>query len=202
MPGKPKAHPAELVEKFSRLLRETHNVSAASRGCGYSKSFGRGMLAKFPELRAFVVAPWKQRVKHREGARLTPEYRAWSSMRSRCNDTSSRDYPKWGGRGIRVSPRWDDFQLFLADVGNRPSRLHSLDRIDNRGNYEPGNVRWATAKEQAENRRSTTLVEYAGQRLTVSEWARRLGLPQATLWNRLFQLKWPLERALAAKRVA
>ena len=86
---------------------------------------------------------------------LTPEYAAWQGMRARCHRKTHADYQEYGGRGIVVCERWlGSFSAFLADVGLRPSPRHSLDRRNNDGNYEPGNVRWATAKEQANNRRS------------------------------------------------
>jgi hypothetical protein len=83
----------------------------------------------------------------------TPEYRAWRHMRERCLNSKNASYPDYGGRGITISPAWDRFEQFLADVGQRPSPNHSLDRIENDGPYAPGNCRWATPSEQAANKR-------------------------------------------------
>jgi len=88
------------------------------------------------------------------GYKKTREYRIWVGMRNRCSDPNRVSWPNYGGRGIRVCERWNDFRHFLADMGPRPSPRHSLDRINNDGNYEPGNVRWATARQQVKNRRS------------------------------------------------
>jgi hypothetical protein len=95
---------------------------------------------------------------HGEAARATykrtPEYRAWQEMRRRCSAEHRRGYDNYGGRGIRVCAEWDaSFETFLAHVGRRPSPHHSLDRINNDGHYEPGNVRWATPREQRANQR-------------------------------------------------
>lgn len=81
-------------------------------------------------------------------------YRIWRGMRSRCENPNQPHYPRYGGRGIKVCERWRDFANFLADMGERPSPRHSLDRIDSDGDYEPGNVRWATASEQRHNART------------------------------------------------
>lgn len=98
---------------------------------------------------------WEQRQKlgqakirqHGETNPMTPECLAWNSMNSRC-----RNHPRYVGR-IFICERWKSYENFLADMGRRPSKKHSLDRIDNDGNYEPSNCRWATAKEQCQNRR-------------------------------------------------
>lgn len=90
----------------------------------------------------------------RDGRSSFPEYRPWRSMISRCRNKKATDFHLYGGRGVKVCERWKDFLLFLDDVGKRPSKAHSLDRIDVDGDYEPGNVRWATWAEQASNRRT------------------------------------------------
>jgi hypothetical protein len=120
------------------------------------------------------VRPWERCVTH--GATKTPEYLAWKGMRRRCVATRGENFRLYAGRGIRVAPEWQhDFAAFLAHIGPRPSSEHSLDRIDNNGNYEPGNVRWATAEEQCSNQRKTQIVLIDGDiPMTLAQIARAM----------------------------
>ena len=97
----------------------------------------------------------EKRVKHGHARAVNrhPLYSTWNSMKDRCRNPRNPKYRLYGGRGIRVCSRWEDFVAFLADMGTKPSPKHSIDRIDNDGNYEPGNVRWATPHQQNRNRR-------------------------------------------------
>lgn len=115
--------------------------------------------------------------------RLTPEYKSWEGMIGRCTNVKVKNYGNYGGRGITVCARWrSDFAAFLADVGQRPTVEHSLDRFPNNdGNYEPGNVRWATVTEQARNRRTNILASYCGEPRCVSEITEMSGLSRHTV---------------------
>lgn len=97
--------------------------------------------------------------KFKHGASRTPEYIAWTNMWNRCTKESNPAFKYYGGRGVSVCERWRDFQAFAADMGARPSKRHSIDRIDVDGNYEPANCRWATREEQQHNRRDNVLTE-------------------------------------------
>lgn len=120
------------------------------------------------------------------GKTKTPEYKTWSAIHDRCNTPTNKDYVDYGGRGIRICKEWESsFQAFLDYVGERPSPEHSLDRIDNDGNYEPGNVRWATRIEQAINRRNTHWITYKSETKHLSGWARELNISNAALCGRI-----------------
>jgi len=131
------------------------------------------------------------------GGRSTPEYTAWGSMITRCENPNVHNYASYGGRGVRVCSAWrGDFAAFLAHVGRRPSPRHSIDRIDNDGNYEPGNVRWATTAQQNRNQRDNLFVEVEGRRVLLKDAAETSGVPLTTARRRLSR-GLPIEEVLS-----
>lgn len=126
----------------------------------------------------------------------TSEYGIWSGMKSRCYNPRTDNYKHYGGRGIAVCDRWrNSFDCFLADIGPRPSLNHSLDRINNDGNYEPGNVRWASVQEQRSNTRRNRVVTFRGVTQTLAQWSRSIGISESTLHRRIAS-GLPLDEAL------
>jgi len=113
-----------------------------------------------------------------------PLYCVWQGMRRRCLTPSSKAWNDYGGRGISICPEWDDFRQFVADMGARPSPLHTLDRVDNDGGYTPKNCRWATRKEQARNQRTTWRVTIEGKEYLVCDLVERFGLKGETIMGR------------------
>lgn len=104
---------------------------------------------------------------------------------------NNANFHRYGGRGIQVCFRWLWFVNFFADMGRKPSKKHSIDRIDNNGDYEPGNCRWATSKQQANNTRRTKRVQVEGQTMTLSEYVERYGVPRSRA-ERCLELGIPL----------
>lgn len=127
----------------------------------------------------------------------TDEYNIWERMISRCHNPDDSNYHHYGARGIAVCQRWrESVEAFIADMGKRPSRRYSIDRIDNNRGYEPGNCRWATDQQQARNNRKNRLLTYQGETLCISEWTERLGFKPYTIQNRL-HYGWTVEETLS-----
>lgn len=135
------------------------------------------------------------------GAYNSPEHKSWKSMLRRVTDPRVPSYAKYAERGITICDRWLDFNNFLSDMGPRPSANHSIDRIDNDGNYEPGNCRWATSYEQQNNKRNNRRVTHNGETLTVADWSKRTGLAHHVICRRL-DAGWTAERVLTTPHVA
>lgn len=131
------------------------------------------------------------------GGTKTKEFRVWMQMKARCKNPKDKAYKDYGGRGIKVCERWREFGDFIADMGKCPAG-RSLDRINNNGDYEPGNCRWATKKEQANNTRQTKMIEYKGRTMALRYWCDELNLNHAKTRIRIFQHGWTVERAFTS----
>lgn len=140
----------------------------------------------------------QQGLKNRKhGLTKTIEYKTWVNMKGRCLNPKYENYPNYGGRGIRVCNRWlNSFELFLKDMGPRPSPAHSIDRKDPDGDYEPDNCRWATIEEQCNNKRASKKYLLDGESFSVAQLSRKFNIPYSTLECRLIRDALPLEKAL------
>lgn len=144
----------------------------------------------------------KTHIKRKHGMAGTLTYRSWKAMMSRCHGTPSRATVNYGDRGIQVCAEWmESPQAFLRDVGERPSALHSLDRIDVNKGYEPGNCRWATKKEQSQNRRDNRLLTAFGETAPMSAWAQRYGRSRNIIGQRLLR-GWSAEKAISTPEIS
>lgn len=139
--------------------------------------------------------------KNKRHSSYRPEYLVYRNMLRRCFSSRERYIKSYRERGISVCERWlgkMGFTNFLNDVGFRPSKLHSLDRINNDGNYEPSNCRWTTSQQQARNRSSNTVLESNGKKKLLIEWAKELGVRESTILRRI-ERGWTIDRAVNEK---
>lgn len=153
-----------------RTVRESNLMNGNSRSCGCLQ---KEIAASENTVHSMVESP---------------EYNSWRGAKERCTNQNHIEYHIYGGRGVTMCERWlNSFAAFLEDMGRKPSPKHSIDRFpNNSGNYEPGNCRWATSKEQAENRRITLRVELHGTSITIKEFSERTGIPYSTVrWRSL-----------------
>ena len=190
-------------ERFGRLL-----VTESAVNPDRKKSYwvckcdcGTVKTVRASELRSGVTVScgcYKLERIRKHGLYGTPIYRKWASMRARCMYPSQVGYCNYGGRGIKVCDRWMTFSNFFEDMGDIPKDTPQLDRLDNEGDYDPGNVEWASAKQNANNKRDSVKLEYQGRTQTVAEWADEIGIKRATLYYRISS-GWPVEKAFMQK---
>lgn len=127
----------------------------------------------------------------------TPEYVAWHDMRNRCYREKNIEFKHYGGRGITVCDEWrESFSNFYKYIGPKPTNKHSLERNNNNGNYEPGNVRWATQTEQCNNKRNNHRITLYGHTMTLKQWACFVGINYGTLNSRINESHWPIGKAI------
>ncbi len=127
---------------------------------------------------------------------LSPMYRLWRGIMNRCHNRNTKEYKDYGGRGIVVCERWQDFTKFVEDMGERPSKSHTVGRRDNYGHYGPDNCRWETMAEQGRNKRNNRVFEYLGERMCITDIARAVGINIITLRYRVILLGWSVEKAV------
>lgn len=136
----------------------------------------------------------QKELQKKHGMRNSPEYTSWQAMKARCCNPTDKDYPRYGGRGISVCQSWlDSFEAFFADMGRRPPGM-TLERIDTDGNYAPGNCEWATATDQARNRRRSVYVNWKNSRVHLVDVASELGITYGAAFMRLQRGKLNAER--------
>lgn len=158
-------------------------VAGPKLKCGFTKSCGclcHERLAKFNTT---------------HGRAHTPIHNAWKTMKARCSNKKNKSFPRYGGRGITVCERWMTFENFLSDMGDRPDKTYSIERLDNNRGYEPGNCVWAKAKTQGRNKSNNRLISACGTTLTLSEWCEMTGLGPSTISDRI-KRGWDVEDAL------
>lgn len=138
----------------------------------------------------------------KHGYHKSSEYSSWNAMKNRCDNSSFKHYDRYGGRGITYDPAWDDFSVFLKDMGKKPTPEHQLERVDNNKNYSRENCIWATRKEQTRNRggeRATRLYTYDGKTMCIKDWAEYVGISNTSMQKRLNN-GWPLEKAFSKEK--
>lgn len=182
-------------QRFGVLTVESRGENSSSKAarwvcrcdCGATSVVLSGDLRGGKSKSCGCLKPGEARALPGDG--VPAEYSTWVNMRARCNNLNH------GGRGIRVCERWDSFANFFADMGEKPSARHSIDRIDVHGDYCPENCKWSTDREQSCNRTNNKLITAHGETLTQSQWARRLGVHDAIIYSRL-KRGWDPERAV------
>lgn len=177
----------DIMKHMYKIIKDTINnnkVTVACLNCGKEQEVAYSTYYESNRTKrkcCRFCGRAKSRVVHGESMTRTPEYISWQDMRGRCKDSFNDSYSRYGGRGIKVCDRWNandgsGFTAFLEDMGRKPGRGYTLDRIDPDGDYSPENCRWASPKEQAMNKKSTIVVEWNGEKDSLTGWAKRLNM--------------------------
>src|SRR5688572_17652494 len=157
-------HGSQSIQQEGRESQEQSEVHSGP------EELGEG--APFPEIKAGFPKDFARgKINGTVNTFVRKSYYAWNGMMARCFNTKHNSYFRYGGRGITVCEKWRTFLSFAIDMGLAPSALHSIDRINNNGNYEPGNCRWATDKVQTNNSRGNRIVSAFGQSKTIAQWS-------------------------------
>lgn len=189
------------VTGFDGISKGRNALWRCTCSCGTSEVVVRGSSLRSGNCRSCgclnrEAATAQGHASRTHGQTGTPLHRRWQGMLTRCHNPNDKRYADYGGRGITVCPEWrESFEAFARDMGPGYAEGMTLDRVDVDGPYSPENCRWATQKEQQNNRRNNRLLTFCGQTKTLAEWCEFLGLRYSTVWHRL-KSGWSVERAL------
>jgi hypothetical protein len=174
-----------------RIGKKSYFMNGMMKCCGKKCSLSRGKITH-----GF-------RKKDETNPDIIRIYRIWKGVRQRCLNKNNPSYYNYGGRGITIISSWNKFENFLAEMGMPPTNKHSLDRIDNNGNYSKQNCRWATNTEQTRNQRSNIKITIEGETKCLSEWCKIKKLVYSTIWGRIYTKGWdPLKAVMTKVRFA
>jgi hypothetical protein len=139
--------------------------------------------------------------RYRHGMSASSEHKIWCGMKERCSNPNSAFFSHYGGRSIGVCDRWSVFENFYADMGQRPSKAYTLDRVDNDKGYEPANCRWATNEQQANNTRKNVMIVIGDEARSLAQWSRHFGVDSDLASQRIIRDGWNPERAVSTKSI-
>lgn len=202
MPGKLKDMTGR---KFGRLtvLRFSHMIGKHSYWvcrceCGNSHTTRSDSLKSGAVKSCGCLNQEAKVIKH--GLSRTKIYHVWAAMKNRCTNPNDRNYHHYGGRGIQICDDWlNNFETFYKwAISNGYREGLEIDRIDNEGNYEPGNCKWVSRKDQCNNRRVNRKITFNGKTQTITQWAKETGINENTLYARIVRFNWTLEKALTS----
>jgi hypothetical protein len=191
----------EVVE-FSRMAKHSIAMVNVNCDCGCKKEIRLASLksGRVVSCGCYKLNTYKER-KLKHHGKGTDLYNIWCSIKQRCQSESCKSYPAYGGRGIDICQEWsDDFSIFRRWCkSNGYKKGLSIDRIDNDKGYYPDNCRWTNIFIQANNTRRNIFWTHSGERKTISEWARSVGIESRTLHDRVYKLGWEIDKALTTK---